>query len=114
MATTVPCPKCGRPMGEQAKRCLYCGATRITAAPGTPEFEAEQKAAEEMAKKVEIQKAIYSAGMGTGVKAKKPSITDQLREQPAPVKFLAALFALPLVAIWPPWGIKWLKALFMD
>lgn len=101
-------------MGEQAKRCLYCGAARITAAPGTPEFEAEQKAAAEHAKKVELQAAMYAVGMGEGMKTQKPSLTDQLRNQSAPVKFLAALVALPLVAIWPPWGIKWLKALFMD
>lgn len=101
-------------MGEQAKRCLYCGASRITAAPGTPEFEAEKKAADEQAKKVELQKAIYSAGMGAGMKTQKPSLTAQLRNSSGPVKLLAALFAIPLVALWPPWGIKWLKELFMD
>jgi hypothetical protein len=114
MATTTPCPKCGRPLGEQAKRCLYCGASRITAAPGTPEFEAQKREAEVQEKKVELQKAIYSAGMGAGMNTKKPSLTEQLRAQSGPVKVLAALFAIPLVAIWPPWGIKWLKELFMD
>jgi hypothetical protein len=99
-------------MGEQAKRCLYCGAPRITAAPGTPEYEAQQKEAEVVAKRVELEKAIYSAGMGAGMNTKKPSITDQLRNQSTPVKILAALIAIPLVAIWPPWGIKWLKGLF--
>lgn len=114
MPTTTPCPKCGRPMGEQAKRCLYCGTPRITAAAGTPEFEAQKKAAEEQTKQVELQKAIFSAGLGPGMRTKKPSITDQLRGQSAPVKLLAALFAIPLICIWPPWGIKWLKELFME
>lgn len=113
MPTTTPCRKCGRPLGEQAKRCLYCGTYRVTAAPGTPEYEAETKAAEEDAKRVERQKLIFSQGMGLGKRAAKPSLAAQLRSAALPVRFFAALLAIPLLAVWPPWAIKWIKELFV-
>jgi hypothetical protein len=110
---SVPCAKCGRPMAEQAKRCLYCGTYRITAAPGTPEFEAEKKAAEEDAKRVERQKVIYSHGMGLGKSANRLSLAERLRHESLPVRLVAGLLAIPMLAIWPPWAIKWVKGLFL-
>jgi hypothetical protein len=100
-------------MAEQVKRCLYCGTYRITAAPGTPEFEAETKAAAEDAKRVERQKVIYSHGMGLG-KSAKPSLVERLRHESMPVRLVAGLLAIPMLAIWPPWAIKWVKELFME
>ena len=113
MPGTVPCAKCGRPMAEQAKRCLYCGTHRVTAAPGTPEFEAEKKAAEEDAKRVERQKALYSHGMGLGKSGGKPSLAERLRNESMPIRLAAGLLAIPLLLIWPPWAIKWVKSLFL-
>jgi hypothetical protein len=100
-------------MAEQSKRCLYCGTQRIIASAGTPEFEAEKKAAEEDAKRVERQKVIYSHGMGLGKSAGKPRLVERLRNESLPVRLLAALVAIPLLAIWPPWAIKWVKELFL-
>jgi hypothetical protein len=99
-------------MAGTAKRCLYCGTYRITAQPGTPEYEAEQKAAEEDAKRVERQRLLYAHGMGLG-RAAKPSFAAQLRSASAPVRIAAALLAIPLLVIWPPWAIKWVKELFL-
>jgi hypothetical protein len=113
MPVTTPCRKCGRPVGEQAKRCLYCGTYRMTAEPGTPEYEREVQAAEADAKQVERQKLIFSQGMGLGKRAAKPSLAEQLRSAAPPVRFLAALVAIPLLAVWPPWAIKWIKELFL-
>ncbi|HET7790713.1 MAG TPA: zinc ribbon domain-containing protein [Gemmatimonadales bacterium] len=113
MPTTVPCAKCGRPVSDQAKRCLYCGTYRITAQPGTPEYEAEKKAADEDAKRVERQKVIYAHGMGLGKSAAKPTLVERLSHESLPVRLAASLIALPLLAIWPPLGIKWVKGLFL-
>jgi hypothetical protein len=100
-------------MAEQARRCVYCGTHRITAAPGTPEFEAETKAAEEDAKRVERQKVIYAHGRGLGKSVGKPSLAERLRHESLPVRLVAGLLAIPLLAIWPPWAIKWVKGLFL-
>ncbi len=113
MPSTVPCAKCGRPMADQAKRCLYCGAYRITATPGTPEFEAQTRAAAEDAKRVERQKALFGQGVGLGKSARKPSVAERLRHESLPVRLVAGLLAIPLLAIWPPWAIKWVKELFL-
>jgi hypothetical protein len=113
MPTTVACPKCGRPMAEQARRCLYCGTYRIIAQPGTPEYEAERKAAEEDAIRVERQKLMYAHGIGLGKRAAKSTLTEQLRSASLPVRFAAALLAIPLLVIWPPLAIKWMKGLFV-
>ena len=99
-------------MAEQVKRCLYCGTQRILAAPGTPEFEAEKKAVEEDSKRVERQKALYAHGMGLG-KSAKPSVAERLRNESLPVRLGASLVAIPLLLIWPPWAIKWVKSLFL-
>ena len=61
---TAPCAKCGRPVAETAKRCIYCGAVKFTAAPGTPERAAEESAALEEDKKLKRQAALYRAGVG--------------------------------------------------
>ncbi|HKR54956.1 MAG TPA: zinc ribbon domain-containing protein [Gemmatimonadales bacterium] len=61
---TAPCSKCGRPVAETAKRCLYCGAPQYKAAPGTPERAAEEAAALEEDKKLKRQAALYRAGVG--------------------------------------------------
>ena len=114
MPTTVPCTKCGRPLAEQAKRCLYCGTKRIMAAPGTPEFEAEKKAAEEDAKRLEREKVAYAHGMGLGKRPGKPSLAERLRNEPLPVRLAASLLAIPLLLIWPPWAIKWVKSLLLN
>jgi hypothetical protein len=100
-------------MADQAKRCLYCGAYRITATPGTPEFEAQTRAAAEDAKRVERQKVIYGHGVGLGKSARKPSLAERLRHESLPVRLVAGLLAIPLLAIWPPWAIKWVKELFL-
>lgn len=113
MPTTIACAKCGRPVAEQAKRCLYCGTYRITAAPGTPEFEAEKKAADADAKRVAREKVAYAHGMGLGKSANKPTMAERLRGKSFPIRLAAGLLAIPLLAIWPPWAIKWMKALFV-
>jgi hypothetical protein len=110
---SIPCAKCGRPIAEQSKRCLYCGTYRVTAAPGTPEFEAETKKAEADAKRVEREKAAYGHGMGLGKSAMKPTLAERISRKSLPVRIAAALLAIPLLAIWPPWAIKWVKSLFM-
>jgi len=61
---TAPCVKCGRPVAETAKRCIYCGAVKYTSAPGTPERAAEEAAALEEDKKLKRQAALYQAGVG--------------------------------------------------
>lgn len=61
---TAPCVKCGRPVAETAKRCIYCGAVKFTSAPGTPERAAEEAAALEDDKKLKRQAALYRAGVG--------------------------------------------------
>jgi hypothetical protein len=99
-------------MAETARRCLYCGTYRITAQPGTPQYAAEQQAADEDARRVERQKLLYTHGVGLG-RAAKPSLAEQLRSASAPVRFAAALLAIPLLVIWPPWAIKWVKELFL-
>jgi hypothetical protein len=109
----MPCRKCGRPVADQAKRCLYCGTYRITAQPGTPEYDAELQAAEDDAKRVERQRLIFSHGVGLGKRDAKPSFTEQLRSASLPVRFGAALLAIPLLVVWPPLAIKWLKELFV-
>ena len=114
MPAAVLCAKCRRPLTEQAKRCLYCGTPRIVAAPGTPEYEVEKKATEEDTKRLERQKAAYSHGMGLGKSAGKPSLADRLRNQSFPVRLTASLLAIPLLMIWPPWAIKWVKSLLLD
>ena len=113
MPTTIPCATCSRPMAEQAKRCVYCGTYRITAAPGTPEFEVQQKEAEEDVKRVERNKVIYGYGKGLGKSLRKPSLAERLRHESLPIRLLAALLAIPLLVIWPPWALKWVKELFL-
>lgn len=113
MATTVPCQTCGRPLAEQARRCLYCGTYRILARPGTPEYEAERQAAEADARRVERQRAIFAQGMGLSKRATERSLARRLRSASLPVRFVAALLAVPLLAIWPPWAIRWMKDLFL-
>jgi hypothetical protein len=100
-------------MADEAKRCLYCGTHRITATPGTPEFEAQMRAAAEDAKRVERQKALYGLGVGLGKSARKPSLAERLRHESLPVRLAAGLLAIPLLAVWPPWAIKWVKGLFL-
>ncbi|MSR07800.1 MAG: hypothetical protein EXR93_12160 [Gemmatimonadetes bacterium] len=80
----------------------------------TTRFEVETKAAEEDAKRLERQKAAYSHGMGLGKSAGKPSLADRLRNQSFPVRLTASLLAIPLLMIWPPWAIKWVKSLLLD
>jgi hypothetical protein len=112
MSSTVSCLKCGRPLAAKAKRCVYCGTYRITAPPGTPEFEAEKKAAEEDARRVERQRVMYAHGVGLG-KAAKASLVERLRHQALPVRIVAALVAIPLLVVWPPWAIRWVKGLLL-
>ncbi|HXQ28181.1 MAG TPA: hypothetical protein VN848_02830 [Gemmatimonadales bacterium] len=100
-------------MADQAKRCLYCGTYRITATPGTPEFDAQTRAAAEDAKRVERQKALYGQGVGLREGARKPSLAERLRHESLPVRLVAGLLAIPLLAVWPPWAIKWVKELFL-
>ncbi|HEX4561394.1 MAG TPA: hypothetical protein VH113_06130 [Gemmatimonadales bacterium] len=61
---TAPCARCGRPVAETAKRCIYCGAVKYTSTPGTPERVAEEAAALEEDKKLKRQAALYRAGVG--------------------------------------------------
>jgi hypothetical protein len=61
---TSPCEKCGRPVALTAKRCIYCGAVRFKAAPGTPERAVEEAAAREDDKKLKQQAALYRGGIG--------------------------------------------------
>lgn len=113
MPVTVPCANCARPVAEQSTRCVYCGTYRITAAPGTPDFEAQQKEAEENAKRVERNKVIFAHGKGLGKTARNPTLVERLRHESLPVRLAVGLLAIPLVLIWPPWAVKWLKGLFM-
>ena len=114
MPATLPCANCGRPVAEQSKRCVYCGTYRIIAAPGTPEFAAQQKEAEEDAKRVERNKVIFGHGMGLGKSARKPTLVERLRHESLPVRLAVGLLAIPLVVIWPPWAVKWVRGLFLD
>lgn len=84
------------------KRCLYCGHTRILAAPGTPEYEAERAAAEADAKKLERQKAIYQAGMGLGKTSAPTGFASKLREQSFPVRLLVMAVLVPLMMVTVP------------
>ena len=61
---TAPCAKCGRPVAETAKRCIYCGTVKYASAPGTPERAAEEAAAAEEDKKLKRQAALFRAGVG--------------------------------------------------
>lgn len=98
---TAPCEKCGRPVAENAKRCMYCGAYRYKSAPGTPEREAEEQAAREDERKLKQQTAIYRAGMGMP------------RSGPAQDKNLGNILkAIVMLFINPFAAIKHIKAIF--
>ena len=84
------------------KRCVYCGTTRILAAPGTPEYEAERAAAEADAKRVERQKVIFQHGMGLGKSAAKPSLAEKLRQQSFPVRIVVMAVVVPLLMLVSP------------
>lgn len=99
---TAPCPKCGRPLAASAKRCLYCGHTRILAPPGTPEHDAERAAAEADAKRLERQKVIFQHGMGLGKTAAKPSLGERLRQQSLPVRLAVMVVAVPALMLVAP------------
>lgn len=95
------------------KRCIYCGHTRLLSQPGTPEYEAEKKAAELAAKKLEREKAIYSAGMGLGKTSTKPGLVEQLRRQTPLVRVLIGLPLLTLLLIVMPFkAFKMMKDVF--
>jgi len=100
-AKTTPCAKCGRPVAEGAKRCIYCGAFRFTSAPGTPEREAEEKEAAESERKLKQQAALYRAGMG--IPKGGPKSDKNLANI---VKAIIMLFINPFAAI------KHIKAIF--
>ena len=87
---TAPCSKCGRPVAETAKRCLYCGAPQYKAAPGTPERAAEEAAALEEDKKLKRQAALYRAGVGIPKSEASPDQSAGL------VKALLMLFVNPI------------------
>lgn len=95
-APSTPCPQCRRPLAAGVKRCIYCGYTRLLSAPGTPEHEAEKKAAAADALKLERQKAIYQAGMGLGKTSTKPGLVERLRRETPLVR---VLIGLPLFLI---------------
>ena len=98
----APCPKCRRPLSPAAKRCPYCGSSRILAAPGTSGYEVERAAAEADDKRVERQKVIFQHGMGLGKSAAKPSLAERLREQSLPVKVAVMLIVVPLMMFVSP------------
>lgn len=109
--TTVPCAKCKRPVGLQAKRCLYCGEYRITAEPGTPEHAAQRAAAEEDAKRMARQAAIYKEGMGLGGR-RNQGFTARMREQSLPVRLLVGAALMPLLLFVPFKVFKMVKEIF--
>jgi hypothetical protein len=112
-APSTPCPKCKRPLAAGVKRCIYCGYTRILAAPGTPEYEAEKAAAEADAKKLERQKVIYQHGMGLGKTSAKPGFAERLREQTLLVRVLVMLPLFPLLLMTVPFkAFKVVKEVF--
>jgi len=112
-APAIPCPKCKRPLGAGVKRCIYCGYTRLLAAPGTPEYQAEKAAADVEAKKLERQKAIYSAGMGLGKTSTKPGLVEQLRRQTPLVRVMIGLpLFLVLFLVMPFKAFKMVKEVF--
>ncbi|HTY07360.1 MAG TPA: hypothetical protein VMC86_12660 [Gemmatimonadales bacterium] len=90
---TTPCEKCGRPVADAAKRCLYCGAYRFRAASGTPEREAEELAAREDDKKLKQQAALYRAGVGMPKGGSAPDQGAGL------LKALVMLFVNPFASI---------------
>ena len=100
--TTTPCPKCGRPLAPAAKRCLYCGYSRILAPPGTPEHEAERVASEAEAKRIERQKAVFQHGLGLGKTAARPSLSERLRRQSLPVRLAVMALLVPLLMVVAP------------
>lgn len=89
---TAPCAKCGRPVAETAKRCIYCGAVKFTAAPGTAERAAEEAAALEEDKKLKRQAALYRAGMGM------PKAEESPDQGAGIVKALLMLFVNPFAS----------------
>jgi hypothetical protein len=109
---TVPCGKCGRPVGLQAKRCLYCGEYRITAQPGTPEHAAQRAAADEDAKRMARQAVIYKEGMGFGGGRGKKGFTTWAREQSTPVRLLAGAALMPLLLFVPFRVFRMVKEIF--
>ena len=95
------------------RRCVYCGHTRILAAPGTPEYEAERAAAEADAKRLERQKVIYQHGMGLGKSAAKADLGERLRQQSFPVRIAVMLVLVPLLIVVNPFKLfKVVKAVF--
>ena len=99
---TTPCPKCGRPLAPAAKRCLYCGHSRILAPPGTPEYETERVASEGEAKRIERQKAAFQHGMGLGKAATQGSLSERLRHQSLPVRLAVMAVVVPLLMFVSP------------
>lgn len=89
---TSPCGKCGRPVAETAKRCLYCGAYRFRSAAGTPEREAEEQAAREDEKRLKQQAALYRAGVGIPKGGSSPDQGAGL------LKALVMLFVNPIAS----------------
>ena len=98
----APCPKCGRPLAPVAKRCLYCGHSRILATPGTPAYETERAASEVDAKRLERQKAVFQHGMGLGKTARKGSLGERLRQQSLPVRVAVMAVLVPLLMFVSP------------
>ncbi len=112
-AAAIPCPKCKRPLGAGVKRCIYCGYTRLLSAPGTPEYEAEQAAAQLDAKNLERQKVIYQHGMGLGKTSTKPGMVEQLRRQTPLVRVMIGLpLFLVLFLVMPFKAFKMVKEVF--
>jgi hypothetical protein len=96
-----------------AKRCIYCGYTRIIAAPGTPEYEVERAAAEADAKRLERQKVVYQHGMGLGKSSVKPSLEERLRRQSLPVRLAVMAVVVPVMMLISPFkAFRLVKGVF--
>lgn len=103
---TAPCSKCGRPVAETARRCIYCGTVQYRTAPGTPERAADEAAAVEEEKKLKRQAALYRAGVGM------PKEEKGAAGQKGAAGLADILISVLMLGVRPIWAFKRLRTIF--